>query len=221
MTTATYAPTASAVTAAPQLAPYGFFGDLAKTFAPVAGQAIGGIFGNSNVGGQIGNAVGHLAGFLPFSAGPMVPQTVVPHPALVQPQLAPYGFFGDLIKTIAPTAGQALGGVFGNSGIGGQIGNTVGQIASFLPFSAGPAIPQAVPQQLVQQPQLAPYGFFGGALGNVLGGLGGGALGDLFGNKQLGSTIGTTAGTILGSILPFSAQPMVPFAQTPYVQYTN
>ncbi|MGE5828764.1 MAG: hypothetical protein ACM30G_10440, partial [Micromonosporaceae bacterium] len=136
-----------------QLAPYGFWGDLAGAIAPTAGRLIGGALGNQQLGGQIGTQVGGLAQrFLPFEAGiPQgVPQMQQPGvPGYGQQQLAPYGFWGDLAGAIAPTAGRMLGGMLGNEQLGGQIGTQVGGLAQrFLPFEAG--IPQGVPQ--MQQP---------------------------------------------------------------------
>src|SRR5687767_9001484 len=70
-----------------QLAPQGFFGNLLGSIAQPVGQAIGGAFGQPQLGGQIGQAAGGFAGLLPFQAGPgMVP-------GYGGGQLAPQGFF--------------------------------------------------------------------------------------------------------------------------------
>ena len=117
-------------------------------------------------------------------------------------QLAPQGFFGNLLGQYGAPLGGVIGGAFGNQGLGQAIGSAAGSLGRFLPFDAGP--------QYAAGPQLAPQGFLGGILGSALGGLGGGALGGWLGNRNLGKTIGSTAGGILGGILPFDAGP--PFA---------
>ena len=141
---------------AQQLAPYGFWGDLAGAIAPTAGRIVGGVFGNEQLGGQIGATAGQLAQrFLPFQAGPVpytgqftpmtahLPQTTVGQPATV-PQLAPYGIFGGALGSVlGGLGGSALGGFFGNSDLGRTIGGTAGGIlGGILPFNAGvPAFP--------------------------------------------------------------------------------
>ena len=121
-----------------QLAPQGFFGDLVGHLAPTLGAAAGGLFGHSATGAQVGNVVSGLSHLIPFSAGP---------------QLAPQGFFGDLVGHIAPTLGAAAGGLFGHSATGAQVGNVVSGLSHLIPFSAGP--------------QLAPQGFFGNLVGHA------------------------------------------------------
>jgi hypothetical protein len=166
MTTATYAPANQNVPANPQLAPYGFFGDLARTFMPAAGQAIGSVFGNQQLGGQLGNTLGGLAGLMPFGAQPGMPgqyqqpqqaaqvQAALAQAVLAQQQqqLAPYGFFGDLVRSVAPTGGQIIGGLLGDQQTGGQVGGILGQLGGLLPFGAQPGVPQTQlhPQQAQQ-----------------------------------------------------------------------
>jgi hypothetical protein len=71
MTTMTYAPTVPAATVAQQqLAPYGVFGDIFGAVAPIAGQAVTGLTGNSQIGAGIGGVGQILSGLLPFSATP-------------------------------------------------------------------------------------------------------------------------------------------------------
>src|SRR5919201_712011 len=81
-------------------------------------------------------------------------------------QLAPQGFFGNLLGQVGQPLGGAIGGLFGQSNLGGQIGGAVGSLGRFLPFSTDP-ITAAYAQQLAQQQQqqLAPQGFFGNLLG--------------------------------------------------------
>jgi len=165
-----------------QFAPQGFFGNLLGQVGAPLGSAIGSAFGNQGLGQSIGSAAGQLGRFLPFDAGP---------------QLAPQGFFSNLLGRpgISPNITTLFGPPIGTTERPPGIGN-------FLPFDAGP--------------QLAPQGFIGGLLGSALGGLGGGAIGGLLGNRNLGNTIGSTAGGILGGILPFEAGPQfAPFANAP------
>jgi hypothetical protein len=146
------------------LVPAGFWGSLIKSIAPTAGGIIGSVFGNQQAGQSIGQTVGQVAGVLPFSTVPasalqglqggqqVSPMSAGPAGA-AQPQqaqgqqgqdqdqyvLVPAGFWGSLIKTIAPTAGGIIGSVFGNQQAGQSIGQTVGQVAGVLPFSTVPA----------------------------------------------------------------------------------
>ncbi|MEN3309425.1 MAG: hypothetical protein V7603_5627 [Micromonosporaceae bacterium] len=71
MTTMTYAPTVPTATVAQQqLSPYGLFGDILGAVAPIAGQAVGGLTGNSQLGAGIGGVGQILSGLLPFQAAP-------------------------------------------------------------------------------------------------------------------------------------------------------
>ena len=117
---------------APQavLAPQGVFGNIVSSLAPTVGQAVGGLLGNAGAGQQIGSVAGHIANLLPFSAQP---QYVAP-----QAVLAPQGAFGDFVRAVAPSVGQAVGGALGNAAIGQQIGNVAGHFAGFLPLSVQP-----------------------------------------------------------------------------------
>src|SRR5438445_585339 len=140
-----------------QLAPQGFFGNLLGQVGAPLGGIVGSALGNQGLGQQIGSAAGQLGRFLPFDAGP---------------QLAPQGFFGNLLGQVGALLGSVVGNAFGNQGLGQQIGGIAGQLGQrFLPFDAGP--------QFNSGPQFAPQGFLGGILGSALGGLGGGALGGL------------------------------------------
>jgi hypothetical protein len=53
-------------------------------------------------------------------------------------QVAPQGFFGDILGSVGAPLGQAVGGFFGNPQLGGQLGGLAGQFGQqFLPFQAG------------------------------------------------------------------------------------
>jgi hypothetical protein len=79
-----------------------------------------------------------------------------------QAQLAPQGFFGNLLGQIGQPIGSAVGSLFGQPNLGGQIGGFVGQLGRFLPFSVDPITAAYAQQaQLAQLAQLAPQGFFG------------------------------------------------------------
>ena len=54
-----------------QLAPQGFLGNLLGQLAGPAGQAFGGLFGQPQIGNQIGQTLGGLSHLLPFQAMPL------------------------------------------------------------------------------------------------------------------------------------------------------
>lgn len=204
-----------------QIAPQGFFGNLLGQVGQPLGGAIGGIFGQSGLGSQIGSAAGQLGRLLPFQQDPM--QAYSQQQQQPMQQLAPQGLVGNLIGQFGQPAGSAIGGLFGQSGLGGQIGGIASQLGRLLPFQQDPIaqayallaqqqeqIQQQMQQlqqlQQLQQPQqgqqqIAPQGFFGNLLGQVGQPLGG-AIGGIFGNSGLGSQIGGAAGQ-LGRLLPF------------------
>jgi len=161
-----------------QFAPQGFFGDLVGHLAPTVGGALGGLFGQGATGAQVGNVVSGLSHLIPFSAGP---------------QLAPQGFFGDLVGHLAPTVGGALGGLLGHGATGAQVGNVVSGLSHLIPFSAGP--------------QLAPQGFFGDLVGHLAPTVGG-ALGGLLGHGATGAQVGNVVSG-LSHLIPFSAGPQL------------
>ena len=208
-----------------QIAPQGFFGNLLGQIGQPLGGAIGGIFGQSGLGSQIGGAAGQLGRLLPFQQDPT--QAYAQQQAAMS-QLAPQGWIGNLIGQYGQPAGSAIGGLFGQSGLGGQIGGIAGQLGRLLPFQQDP-ISQAYAQLAQQQQQLqqqmqqlqqlqqlqgqqsqqgqqmAPQGFFGNLLGQIGQPLGG-AIGGIFGQSGLGSQIGGAAGQ-LGRLLPFQMDP--------------
>lgn len=179
-----------------QLSPQGWLGNLIGQVGQPLGGAIGGIFGQPNIGSQIGGIAGQLGRLLPFSADPM--QQAYGQ----QQQLAPQGLFGNLIGQLGQPLGGAIGSIFGQPNIGSQLGGIAGQLGRMLPFSADP-IQQAYAQQMQQQ--MSPQGWIGNLIGQVGQPLGG-AIGGLFGQSGLGNQIGGIASQ-LGRMLPFSADP--------------
>ena len=147
------------------LAPQGWFGNIIKSVAQPLGGAIGGAFGNAGLGNTIGGIAGQLGGMLPFAADP-VAQAYAQQAQLQQLQqlqqqgLAPQGWFGNIIKSVARPLGGVIGGAFGNSGLGNTIGGIAGHLGGMLPFAADP-VAQAYAQQeaLMQQQGLAPQGW--------------------------------------------------------------
>src|SRR5207247_5484629 len=131
--------------AGPQLAPQGFFGNLLGQVSAPLGSVVGSALGNQGLGQQIGSVAGQLGRFLPFDAGP---------------QLAPQGFFGNLLGQVGAPLGGIVGNALGNQGLGQQVGGIAGKLGEcFLSFAGGP--------------QFAPEGFFGKLLCGVGGPLGG------------------------------------------------
>src|SRR5262245_49488461 len=208
-----------------QLAPQGFFGSLlGGPVGGLIGSGIGGLFGNQGLGRQIGQAAGGIGGaFLPFNVDPMTAAAYAQQAQQAQyaqqpqqAQLAPQGWFGNLLGQVGQPLGGAIGGMFGNSQLGGGIGSAVGSLGRFLPFNVDPMTAAAYAQQAQyaqqpQQAQFAPQGWFGNLLGQVGQPLGG-AIGGMFGNPQLGGGIGSAVGS-LGRFLPFQAGPTGAYAQ--------
>jgi uncharacterized membrane protein YeaQ/YmgE (transglycosylase-associated protein family) len=188
-----------------QLAPQGFFGDM-----------LGGLAGNlvGRINPTAGRVVSGLSRFLPFEADPVAQayaqQAYAQQAMQQQQQLAPQGFFGDM-----------LGGIAGN--LVGRINPTAGRVVNglsrFLPFEADPIaqayaqqaamqqqqLAQAYAQQQQQPQQLAPQGFFG----DLISGVGGNLVG----------RINPTAGRVvsgLGRLLPFQAGPAYGYGQGMY-----
>ena len=137
------------------LAPQGFFGGL-------LGAPLGGLIGRGIGGRQIGQAAGGIGGsLLPFGVDPVsaaYAQQQQQQQLLQQAQmgqLAPQGWFGNIIKSVGRPLGSAIGGAFGNSGLGGTIGGIAGQLGGMLPFGVDP-VAAAYAQQ-----GLAPQSLFG------------------------------------------------------------
>jgi hypothetical protein len=128
------------------------------------GSAVGSLFGQPNLGGQIGGFAGQLGRFLPFSVDPVTAAYMQQAQLAQQPQLAPQGFFGNLLGQIGQPIGSAVGSLFGQPNLGGQIGGFAGQLGRFLPFSVDP-----VTAAYLQQAQFAPQGFFGTPLVGPMG----------------------------------------------------
>ena len=129
-----------------ELAPQGFLGGLlGAPLGGLIGRGIGGLFGNPNLGRQIGQAAGGIGGgFLPFSVDPVAAAYAqqAQQQQLMQAQmgqLAPQGWLGNLVKSVAQPLGGAIGGAFGNAGLGNTIGGIAGQLGGLLPFGADPA----------------------------------------------------------------------------------
>ncbi|MDL2357408.1 MAG: hypothetical protein QFF03_19310, partial [Pseudomonadota bacterium] len=76
-------------------------------------------------------------------------------------QIAPQGWFGNLIGQVGQPLGAAIGDVFGNSGLGGTIGSTVGQLGRMLPFGVDPLAAAYAQQQAQQQAQMGQAAQFG------------------------------------------------------------
>ena len=147
-----------------QLQPQGFLGNLLKQYGAPIGGAIGGAFGNQGLGQGIGGLAGQLGSFLPFQAAPQFQQPFQQQPFQPQgfgQQFQPQGFFGDLLKQYGAPIGSAIGGAFGNQGLGQSIGGLAGQLGNFLPFQSSPQFqqqpfapipPTNLPIQFSQQP---------------------------------------------------------------------
>ncbi|RJG15023.1 hypothetical protein D3872_14985 [Massilia cavernae] len=189
-----------------QLAPQGWFGNLIGQVGQPLGGAIGGMFGNPQAGSTIGNVAGQLGRLLPFGADPISAAYAQQMQQAQQQQLAPQGWFGNLLGQVGQPLGGAIGGLFGNQGVGSTIGGAAGQLGRLLPFGADP-VAAAYAQQIqqAQQQQLAPQGWLGNMIGQVGQPLGS-TIGGWLGNAGVGSTIGGVAGQ-LGKLLPFGAEP--------------
>ena len=186
-----------------QLAPQGLFGSLlGGPVGGLIGRGIGGLFGNAGLGNQIGQLAGGIGGsILPFSADPMQAYAQQLAQQQQMQQLSPQGWIGNLIGQVGQPLGGAIGGLFGQSGLGNQIGGIASQLGRMLPFSADP-----MQQAYGQQQQFGPQGF----LGNLIGQLGqpfANSIASTIGYPQLGAPLGGIASQ-LGRMLPFSADPM-------------
>ncbi len=144
-----------------QLAPQGWFGNLLGQIGQPLGGAIGGIFGHSGIGSQIGQdpvaqAYAQLAQQQQLQQQlqqlQQIQQLQAQQAQQGQPgqSLAPQGFFGNLLGHIGQPLGSAMGGLFGHSNIGSQIGGAAGQLGRLLPFQMDPTQQQAWSQALQQ-----------------------------------------------------------------------
>jgi hypothetical protein len=241
-----------------QLAPQGFFGGLiGAPLGGLIGRGIGGLFGNANLGHQIGQYAGGIGGAIsPFGADPVAAayaqqaqqqqlqqqlqqqQLQQLQQAQLAQQLAPQGWFGNLIGSVAQPLGGVVGGLFGHQNAGSTIGNVVGGLGRLLPFGADPVQAQQqyaqqvqqLQQQLqqqqqqyaqlvqalqqaqmqAQQPQQQGQIAPQGWFGNILGQVGQ-PLGQMIGSTFGNANLGNTIGTYagqLGRMLPFAADPV-------------
>ena len=139
-----------------QLAPQGFLGNLVGQLTGPAGQAIGGLFGQPQGSGQIGQALGGLGHLLPFQAAPWPVPTMWggQQPGYGGWQFVPQGFLGHLLGQFGGPAGQAIGGLFGQPQGSGQIGQALGGLGHLLPFQTAP---WPIQQQALPGSMVPPY----------------------------------------------------------------
>lgn len=102
-------------------------GAILKQYGATIGSIIGMITGNRGLGQTIGSVLTTIGGLVPLQAQPQDFQAQ---------QFAPQGFFGDLMKQYGGAAGGAIGGLFGQPGIGQTIGTVAGRFGGLLPFQA-------------------------------------------------------------------------------------
>ena len=138
-----------------QFAPQGLGSMFGGTLGAAAGRGLGGLLGNANLGGRLGQMAGDFLGNLsPFSVNPyqqqIDPQQLAQQQyvqqqlaqqqlAQQQQQLAPQGLGSMFGGALGAAAGRGLGGLFGNANLGRRIGQTAGDILGGLsPFAAGP-----------------------------------------------------------------------------------
>ncbi|GAA0569593.1 hypothetical protein GCM10009416_05060 [Craurococcus roseus] len=130
-----------------QFAPQGAIGDMIGAVGPAFGQHLGGMFGQPQLGQQLGNVLGTVGPMLPFGAAPQQPAA-----GQVSPELDPMGFnLGRLIRgaqQAVQTAQQAV--------------NAVNTVRQFLPLAATPdaagnGLDGGVAGQV--SPELDPMGF--------------------------------------------------------------
>ena len=121
------------------LAPQGWIGDLIRKAHPYTGI--------------ISPFIPSPHNLLPFGVDP-VSAAYAQQEALTQQGLAPQGWFGNIIKSVGQPLGGAIGGIFGNSGLGNTIGGIAGQLGGMLPFGVDP-VTAAYAQQQAQLAQLA------------------------------------------------------------------
>lgn len=187
--------------------PAGFFGNLLSGAAQTFSSIKPGVFGD------VAGAASPFLKLLPFQA---VPSEYAPQsagPGGTQQEIAmtvlPAGFFGSLLSGMAESVGGAVGGLFGSSGTGAEIGKSVAPILNMMPFHAVPPglVPQSTGPAGAPQEQMlfVPAGLFGSLLSGW-----GGTLNSLVSDWTGSSTAGDVAeglAGILGDISPFSVLP--------------
>jgi len=169
--TAAYAQQAQMAQQQQQLSPQGWFGNVLGQIGQPLGGAIGGLFGNQGLGQSIGGAAGQLGRMLPFNVDPVTAAYAQQaQMAQQQQQLSPQGWFGNALSQIGQPLGGAIGGLFGNQGLGQSIGGAAGQLGRMLPFNADPLTvayaQQALQAQQAQQAMQGQQGSQGGQQAN-------------------------------------------------------
>ena len=118
------------------VAPAGWFGNLLGSIGQPVGSAIGSAFGNQQLGSTIGGIAGQLGRFLPFSVDPAT--AAYGSYGGGYGTVAPAGWFGNLLGSIAQPVGGLIGGALGNRQLGTTIGGLAGQFGRMLPFEVDP-----------------------------------------------------------------------------------
>jgi len=122
--------------------PAGWLSSIASTFAGTIGSGLGGLLGNSQLGQQLGDAAAPFIKMIPFSMVPENFQPAAAGPGGLAPQdqlvFVPAGIFGGLLGSFGGLLGSAVGGIFGDSETGGEVGDFVGQLGKLLPFQVVP-----------------------------------------------------------------------------------
>lgn len=136
------------------LAPQGWLSDLMRKYHPTTG-----IISPPIVPGMgASTPTTHYGQMLAFSADPLAAAYAqqAQQEALAQQGLAPQGWFGNIVKSVSQPLGGAIGGMFGNAGLGNTIGGIAGQLGGMLPFGVDP-VTAAYAQQQAQLAQLAQF----------------------------------------------------------------
>ncbi|GAB7189452.1 hypothetical protein NUM3379_01580 [Kineococcus sp. NUM-3379] len=126
------------------LVPASWFGKIASTFGGTIGRGLGGWLGNADLGERLGDTAGKIIEAIPFSVLPddLQPASAGPGGGGTEAEklvLVPAGVVGGLLGSLGGLLGDAVGGLFGNSSLGRQIGDVAGGLArDFMPFSAEP-----------------------------------------------------------------------------------
>lgn len=122
--------------------PAGFFGNLLSGMAESVGGAVGGLFGDRQVGAQIGSTVAPIINMLPFHAVPpanLAPQSAGPAGAQPEQMLfVPAGLFGSLLSGWGGTLNSLVTDWSGSSTAGQVVEGLTGIVGDLLPFSVLP-----------------------------------------------------------------------------------